>query len=219
MTLKASYFRDMALSFFNLVDFKKPAQNMAKCVVEKFITFLCSTNDFQSLNTDQKQTVITRNLCLAASLIVITAHWIEDGQDQLIFFRKLLTSFSAADVLLDYVRPEKLTIKKIHQKTPNLYNSEELEQIDRIMLDLQKLDFLTISDLEKLTIAVLFHTEPNDTMPSIECYRNFLLRSLENDMKSDSDRLYHQILNYCVTFSMIQDFETSVMKELFDYSI
>ena len=94
---QASSFSDLFLTLFNLVDYKKPAQNLSKCVIEKLVIFLSNTKEFQALSIDQKQTVITRNVCFAASLITITADSIQDGQDQLIFFRKLLTDFSGTD--------------------------------------------------------------------------------------------------------------------------
>ena len=184
--------------------------------------------EVQALDFEQKLTVITRNVCLAMSLIAITTFWIQDGQEQLLFFCKLLTSFSGTDIFLTYVKPERLTLKGLHENSHRLFESEEQEfQIDRIMQDLQKLDSLTISDLEIFTIALLFHTEPNDTMPSMESYRNFLLRSLQSkvELNFDANKLYYKLLNDSITFSTIQEFErnfnlgiTSVMKELFDYS-
>ena len=183
MKIKASFFSDLFLTFFNLVDFKKPAQNIGIGVIEKFVSFLSSTKEFQALNVDQKQTVITRNVGLAASLIGITVNWIETGQEQLIFFHKLLTSFSGTDIFLNYIKPVKLTVKQLHK----MDSKEQELQIEQLILNLQKLDSLTISDLEIFTIAILFHTEPNDTMPSMECYRNFLLKSLQSKSELNFD--------------------------------
>ena len=227
LKLKASFFRDLFLTLFNLVDYKKPMRNISKCVIEKLVIFLSNAKEFQALSIDQKQTVITRNVCFATSLIAITADWIQDGQDQLIFFRKLLTDFSGTDIILEYAKPERFTLKKVHQNIQPIFHSEEQElQIDQIMQNLQILDSLSISDLDTHTIALLFHTESYDKMPSMDSYRNFLLRTLQSkvELKFDANKLYHKLLNDAITFSTIQVFEnyfnlgiTSVMKELFDY--
>ena len=84
-------------------------------------------------------------------------------------------------MILNYVKPERLTTKKIHQNVQPIFNSKEQElQIDQIIINLQKLDSLTISDLETITIALFFHTESNDNMPTMECYKNLLLKSLQS---------------------------------------
>ena len=157
-------------------------------------TFLSYSREFKSLNPEQKQLVIARNVPLATTFVGITAEWISDGEEQFLFIKNLLTSSTSIDVFLKYLKPKKISLSALQQQYKTIFNSEEEEsKFAEIMKNLRQFDFLSTFDLEMFTISLLFHTEPNDDLPLLQAYRNFLLKSLESKMESgfDTHSLYY----------------------------
>ena len=165
-------------------------------------TFLSYSREFKSLNPEQKQLVITRNIPLATTFVGITAEWISDGEEQFLFIN--LTSSTSIDVFVKYLKPKKISLRAFQQQYKTIFNSEEEEsKFAKIMQNLRQFDFLSTFDLEMFTISLLFHTEPNDDLPALQAYRNFLLKSLESKMQSgfDTHSLYYEFVRNSVAMS------------------
>ena len=185
LNLKASFFKDLLISFINVyqsVD-NKTGANVVRSVAEKLVTFLNNTSEFQGLTVDQKAIIVTRNVPTVIRFMSMTVEWIGEGEDQLIFLRRLLTSFSGTDVFLKYIKPERFSFKTAHAKHGNVFISDEHEkEFDEVMKNLRQFESLTIFDMEMFAVAILFHTENQENMPNINAYRSFLLKTLREEV-------------------------------------
>ena len=203
LNLQPSFFRDLFLTYIGVVKYTV-FSNTVKCIMEKMRTFLNYSREFECLNAEQKQLVISRNVPLATSFVGITAEWISDGEEQFLFFKNLLTSSTSIDVFVKYSKPKIISLRTWQQKYKTIFNSEEEEKkYAEIMPNLRQFDFLSTFDLEMFTVSLLFHTEPNDDLPSLQAYRNFLLKSLESKMQSgfDTHSLYYEFVRNSVAMS------------------
>ena len=130
-------------------------------MAEKLVTFLNNTPEFQGLTVDQKAIIVTRNVPTVIRFMSMTVEWIGEGEDQIIFLRRLLTSFSGTDVFLKYIKPERFSFKTAHAKHGNVFISDEHEkEFDEVMKNLQQFESLTIFDagLSPLHISAFFFT-------------------------------------------------------------
>ena len=203
LNLQPSFFRDFFLAYIGVIEYTRPTINTVKCIMKKMRTFLEGSREFQSLNPDQRQLILTRNVPLAISFVAITAESISDVEEGFLFFKNLLTSSTSLDLFVKYLKPEKTTLKTLHQKYKIIFNSEEEENYDKIMKNLHQYDFLTTFDMEIFTISLLFHTDSNDYLPSFQSYRNMLLKSLEIKMQSgfDTHSLHYEFVKNAITWS------------------
>ena len=194
LNLQPSFFRDLFLTYIGVVEYTRPTNNTVKCIMEKMRTFLKTFNEFETLNPEQKQLILARNVPLATSFLGIVTEWMSDGEEQFLFLKNLLTSSTSIDVFVKYLKPKKISLRAFQQQYKTIFNSEEEEEkYAKIMQNLRQFDFLSTFDLEMFTISLLFHTEPNDDLPALQAYRNFLLKSLESKMESgfDTHSLYY----------------------------
>ena len=93
------------------------------------------------------------------------------------------------------MKPERISLKTLSHKS--IFESEEDEEkFDEILRSTQQFDFLNLFDMEMFTVAMLFHTEPDENLPIFDAYRNFLLKSLQNKMQSgyDTHSIFHQFI-------------------------
>ena len=205
LNLRASFFQDLFLITIGVKDFKDPFIKTCQSIMEKLVQFLINTSEYQTLNSDQKQRVLARNIPLATFFVGITAEWIQNGEDQFLFIKNLLTSFTGADIFVKYLKPERTSIKTLSRKS--IFKSkEDEEKFDEILKSTQQFDFLDIFDMEMFTVAMLFHTEPDENLPIFDSYRNFLLQSLQNKMQSDYDThsIFYQFIRDSTSMSEIK---------------
>ena len=125
LNLQPSFFQDLFLTYIGMVEYTRPTSNTVKCIMEKMKTFLSYSREFESLNSDQKQLVIFRNVPLATTFVGITAEWISDGEEQFLFIKNLLTSSTSIDVFLKYLKPKKISLRTLQQQYKTIFNSEE----------------------------------------------------------------------------------------------
>ena len=94
LNLKASFFQDLILMTIGVKHFKSPFTKTCQSIMEKLVQFLISTYEYQTLDYNQKQRVLARNVPLATFFVGITAEWFQDGEAQFLFVKNLLTSFT-----------------------------------------------------------------------------------------------------------------------------
>ena len=189
-------------------------EKMVKLIAEKLGDFLKSKSEFQQLDMDQQRLVVKRNVSLALCFICMTVEWIEDGENQILFFRKLLTSFSGTDIFLKYLKPEKFSLTDLNQV---FCSPAHKLQFQNVMLSLKAIESLTIFEMEMFTVAILFHTEFEDNMPNIHSYNNFILKTLQrkNNYEYDVFNFVFQFTNnHRKVFSSIEMIENLIQSSI-----
>ena len=85
------------------------------------------------------------------------------------------------------------------------------------MKNLRQFESLTIFDMEMFAVAILFHTENQENMPTINAYRSFLLKTLKSKMDTEYDviEIFYQFLKDSVLFSKIEDINANIQKAIY----
>ena len=136
---------------------------------------------------------------------------LKDAKSQVEFFLKQILPGNSTDLIQKIIQPtNKLTLELFHKTSRSVFSSEQEENIySHFIQKLSQSKSIGMFELEIFAIAILFHTNPHENLPSLRNYSTCILQILGKRLSSTVNTLEMYSI-------FVEDMENFSLFEMFD---